>query len=235
MSQIRKSHKLWIAFISSICIIGIAWWFSFKHLNFTNVQRWSLELQQFTNTHIILTTLGLVAIQALSMLFTLPTKAIFNIVAGALLGFIGGAVVTLCGALIGTTGLFFFFGRLFSKPARHRIPDKLKKFEQKIQQRPLLTVASLRMILALPYGAITIFCAIGKIPYRPFIIGSLLGDIPVVALYSAAGLKLAQLANAKEAVSLQTIVILSIAGASLLAGTLWPNRAKQTPKEESVS
>ena len=51
-----------------------------------------------------------------------------------------------------------------------------------------------------------------------------LGDIPVVALYAAAGLKLAELTRTSEAVPWTTVLILSAAGLALVVGALFGGR-----------
>ncbi|MBN2716950.1 MAG: VTT domain-containing protein [Deltaproteobacteria bacterium] len=220
----RKPKKKIILAAVAASVLAVLWLLSMRHLDFATVQRFTRQIQSAATAHIAITFVSLMAIQALGMFFTLPTKAIFNLVGGALLGVIPGAIMTLLGTLLGTSGLFFATQKIVHPNTLDKLPSALKKFEQRLQTRPSVTVASLRMILALPYGAITIFCAVMRIPFRSFFIGSLLGDTPVVLLYAAAGLKLAELAGTNEALSVQTVVLLSLAGIGLLAGTLWPSK-----------
>lgn len=220
----RRSPKLIAISFASIIVIGIAWWISLRYLNFDSIKKQTLLIQTTAQNHIYVAAAGLFLIHLLGMLFTLPIKAIFNIVSGALLGVVAGTAITILGTLIGTTGLFFFSKKILRESASTRLPAKLKKFESKLKTHPTITVASLRLILALPYGAITMFSAATNIKYRPFIIGSFLGDIPIVLMYSSAGLKLADLVSAKEALSLTSVVILTLAGIGLFAGVLWPSR-----------
>ncbi|MBN2527525.1 MAG: VTT domain-containing protein [Deltaproteobacteria bacterium] len=219
----RKPKTIILALIAT-AVLATLWLLCMKHLDFKTVQQLTQQMHATASAHIIGTFLILIILHALGMLFTLPTKAIFNLVSGALLGFVPGAIVTLLGTLVGTSGLFFLTRNMIHTKNSNKFPERLKKFKQRLQNRPTLTVASLRMILALPYGAITIFCAVAKIPYRAFVTGSFLGDTPVVLLYTAAGVKLMHLANQSEAVSLETIALLSMAGMGLFAGALWPSK-----------
>ncbi|MBN2342740.1 MAG: VTT domain-containing protein [Deltaproteobacteria bacterium] len=229
MNAKKKSFTLLIV-IFAVALLCVLWWLSLRHIQFKDVQSYTLQMQSVAQTHLLITTALLFFIQAAGMFFTLPTKAVFNMVAGALLGFFPGALVTIAGTLVGTSGLFWVSRKITPDNIFEKLPPLLKRFEQKLLTRPTLTLASLRLILALPYGAITIFAAISGIRFRPFIIGSFLGDIPVVLLYSAAGLQLADLASAKDALSPTSIAVLTVAGVGLFAGVLWPSRAKKTTR-----
>ena len=86
-----------------------------------------------------------------------------------------------------------------------------------------LTAVPLLFARALPYGPITIACALVGIRFRQFAIGSLLGDLPVAALYAFAGSRLMLLASTDEAISPVTIAALVAAGvAALVAALSWP-------------
>ena len=224
MRRLTKKH---IVLPAAISVLALLWLLSLRHLDFNTVQTLTFKIQSAAKTHQIITFVFLLAIQAVGMFLSLPTKAIFTMVGGALLGFIPGAIVTVLGTLLGTTGLFFTTQKIVSQDTLNKMPRLLKKFEKKLRSRPALTVAGLRMILALPYGAITIFCAVTRIPYRAFLAGSFWGDLPVVLLYSLAGLKLAELASGGEAISPTTIVVLSLAGIGLFAGSLWPQKKER--------
>ena len=223
----KKSPAKIIYLAIALATLASLWLLCMRHLDFGTIQTLTLKMQSAASAHRVITFLVLLVIQAVGMFFTLPTKAIFNMVGGALLGFIPSAVMIMLGTLLGTTGLFFATQKIVTQDTLEKLPRQLKKFEKKLQNRPTLTVASLRLILALPYGAITIFCAVTRIPYRAFLTGSLLGDIPVILLYSFAGLKLAELAGTGEAVSPATIIALSLAGVGLFAGSLWPSKKER--------
>ncbi len=59
-----------------------------------------------------------------------------------------------------------------------------------------------------------------------FILGSFIGDIPIVLLYSLAGGRLATLNSASEAISPLAIVILAATGILLIVGALGERKEK---------
>lgn len=213
-----------VLLLIAVFVLAVGWFISMKHLDFKTVQRLTLEIRSTAVSHGIISFAALLLLHTIGMFFTLPTKAILNMAGAALLGFLPGAVVTLAGTLIGTSALFFTAQKLVQGDVLEKLPPLLQRFEKRLLNHPMLTVASLRMILVLPYGAITIFCAITRIPFRGFLWGSFIGDIPVILLYSTAGLKLIELAEQRDAISIETIVILSIAGIGLFAGSLLPRK-----------
>ena len=62
------------------------------------------------------------------------------------------------------------------------------------------------------------------IRYRQFLAGSIAGDLPVVILYAAAGSRIADLARPGDALTLNTVLLLTGAGAALLVSLLLKNR-----------
>lgn len=235
MKMRRPPIKKLLVFLFFVVVIS-TWVSSVRYMDFDTVQRWTWQIQSTAVDHAILTFFLLICAQAIGMLFTLPTKAILNMVGSALLGFTLGASLTMIGTLLGTTGLFFITRKLIQPDSMDLIPKKIKRYEQKLKHRPTLTIASLRMILALPYGSVTIFAAISQVPFRSFFVGSFLGDIPVVVIYSLAGIKLAQFAGKREAVSVESIIFISLVGIAMFAGSLlFEKKASQKTKNISLS
>jgi uncharacterized membrane protein YdjX (TVP38/TMEM64 family) len=142
-----------------------------------------------------------------------------TLLAGALLGPLLGTLCTLSGVLLGTSVLFFGARRLFRERFDKRLGIRAKRIQQKLASHPVRAVAGLRLVITLPYGLITLAAALSPIRYRDFILGSLIGDIPVVVLYTLAGERLAQLSSVSEALSPQTMALLIIVGLTLVIGS----------------
>ena len=169
---------------------------------------------------------------AISGALSLPTKGLLNVLAGALIGPIAATAVTLAAVLAGTSLLFFAIRRLLRERVSERMGDRARGLERRLAAGPVRAIAGLRLVVILPYGPITMAAALTSIGYRRFLVGSLLGDLPVVALYSLAGERLGGLATASEAISPLTAIALGAAGALLLAGALFGNRGLRRLDEE---
>jgi uncharacterized membrane protein YdjX (TVP38/TMEM64 family) len=158
---------------------------------------------------------------------TLPLKAVLTVLAGALFGPIGGSAITMVAILLGTSITFQLVRRYFRERVAKSRGKLARKLEQRFADRPIRAMAGLRLMITLPYGPITLAAAVTSIKYREFLLGSFIGDLPVIVLYSMAGERLATLASTSEAISPLTVVILVAAGAVLLIATFFGGKLKE--------
>ena len=205
--------KLSLSAIATIIII--IWLLSFHFITFDAVKTMALQSVDYAITHPFLASLGLFAVHFTGMLLSLPTKGIFTIVAGALLGIVTGSIITLTGVLSGTTILFYISRKVSQKNSSSPKFKIFEQFKKRVKNYPVLSVAGLRLILTIPYGPITVMSALSNIKYSRFLLGSIIGDLPVIILYTAAGMKLSSLTDTKDALSWQTVLILSSAGIAM--------------------
>ncbi len=203
--------------VGTVCCIH---WMTFAMVQ-NAVLRWSKDAADHPEWTIPL----LFTVQAIGMLFSLPTKALFTLASGALLGAVLGGAVTMAGVLAGTSGLFFAVRRILL-PEPKQLDPRLEKIRQRAAQRPIRTIAGLRLILTLPYGPITVMAALTPMSYGRFLLGSLTGDLPVVALYALAGERLYQLRDSSDAVSWSSVAILCTAGTALFISAIAGQKKK---------
>lgn len=160
---------------------------------------------------------ALVAVQALGMALSLPLKAVLTVLAGALVGGVGGSAATMLGVLLGTSALFVAVRRGLRGRFQAAMGERARRLERRLAQRPVRAVIGLRLIVTLPYGPITIASALTSVRYRDFLLGSLLGDLPVVVLYAFAGRELAGLRSLSDVLSPMTLAVLLTVAALVLA------------------
>jgi len=223
----RNTRRLILTAAIALAVIAALSIVALRYLTLERVQEIAREGSDFSARHRLLTALALAAAQALSMAFSLPTKAVLTLLAGALLGPWIGSPVTMAGVIAGATALFFFVRRMVNHERDEKRTGLIATLEKRIRRRPILAVAGLRMVITIPYGPITIAASLAGIRYPRFVLGSLLGDAPVVVLYCMAGERLATLATTSEAVSPVTAVILAAAGIVMLVGALAPGLGKK--------
>jgi uncharacterized membrane protein YdjX (TVP38/TMEM64 family) len=211
--------------LGALAAISFLWGLSYCFIDFQTAIGWINRARDSAAEHPWFLAGIVVSLQALSMLLSLPTKAMVNIAAGALLGLWAGTGLTLLGVIAGTSGLFWAVRRYGRNGLPFKVPATVENLEERLARRPVLSTAALRMMVLLPYGPITIACALTPISYRHFAIGSIIGDLPVVFLYSIAGARLMTLSSATDAIPTSTIIILMSAGALLLSSILIPPRS----------
>ncbi|MCP4601915.1 MAG: TVP38/TMEM64 family protein [Proteobacteria bacterium] len=203
-----------------VTLVAAAWVFVSHNLTLERIQSIAGDATDLSNEHFVLVFIALASAQAIGMGLALPTKALLTLLAGALLGTMVGSAATLIGVLAGTSILFFGARYVLRERVAKHLSARAKQIEQRVSNRPIRTMIGLRLFIALPYGPCTITAALSSMRYRDFLVGTLIGDIPVILLYSIAGQRLSTLASTSEALSPLTVAILIAAGLLFLVGTL---------------
>jgi uncharacterized membrane protein YdjX (TVP38/TMEM64 family) len=225
----RKIRRWAVLGAALLCLVA-AWLVVARHFTLADAKRAAKALAAIAEARPVAVFVGALLAQALGMALSLPTKALLALLAGALLGPLAGGAATEVGVLAGTTALFFGSGRLFARDPRATSDGLVARLAERLRARPLLAIIGLRLVVAIPYGPITIACAAAGIDYRRFLLGSLLGDLPITALYAFAGGRLMALAGADEAISPSTCVALAAAGLAMLAAALFrPLGSRRAP------
>ncbi|MCU0662614.1 MAG: VTT domain-containing protein [Myxococcota bacterium] len=178
------------------------------------------ETRQWSQSHLGLAVLCIGVAQFLSGVTGIPTKGVATLVAGALVGPLLSGVATLSGVAVGTTMLFFATRRLLGEYVRNRLGPRLAWVEERLAHRPIWSMIALRLMITLPYGPITMAAALSRVRYRDFLVGSIIGDLPVIALYSVAGSRLEALASTRDVIDPWSATLLLCAAIVMLASVL---------------
>jgi uncharacterized membrane protein YdjX (TVP38/TMEM64 family) len=227
--KLRRRLALASAFVALIAI----WIVVSRLFTLAEVRRLADASSHFAEAYPVAVFAAAALLQALGMTFSLPTKAPLVLLVGALLGTVAGAAATEIGVVSGTTLLFFGCRRLIGDASIARFGKLAARFEKRLRKRPVLAIVGLRLVVTIPYGPITIACAALGVRYRDFLVGSILGDLPVTALYALAGHRIATLLTTGEAISPATAIVLSLAGLALTAAALFgPDKLGRCEKEE---
>jgi len=215
----KLRRKLVLA--AALVALAALWIAASRLFTLAEVRSLAAASRRFTDAYPVAVFAAVAFFQALGMAFSLPTKALIVLLAGALLGTVAGAAATEIGVVAGTTVLFFGCRRLIGDASFARFGKLAARFEKRLRRRPVLAIAGLRLVVTIPYGPITIACAAFGVRYRDFLAGSLLGDLPVTALYAMAGHRIATLLTTGEAISPATVIVLSLAGLVITATALF--------------
>ncbi len=228
MSTRRIPSRRFFIIITIIAIAFVAIWLLVsRNLTLKDIQQVARAATDFSNEHPALVFIAIVIAQGIGMGFSLPTKALLTMLAGALLGFAGGAFATYVGVLMGTTALFFAVRHWLKDGVAKHLVGGAKQIEQRVSERPIRTMIGMRLFIFLPYGPCTVTAALSSMRYRDFLFGSLIGDTPVILLYVLAGERLLALTSTSEALSPLTVAVLAVVGVLFLAGALLGRRHKR--------
>jgi uncharacterized membrane protein YdjX (TVP38/TMEM64 family) len=220
-------------FIVIIALLIAAFWLILsRFFTLEEAQRIATELSAFTESHYPLVLLSLFAAQSAGMIFSLPSKAIITLLSGALLGPVVGSIATLAGVLSGTTVLFFAARCFLRNWTAQKLKANFSALEERLSHHPIRAVMGLRLFITLPYGPVTLAAALSPIRYRDFLIGSLLGDLPVIVVYCIAGQQLLSLTKMSQAVSPWTAAVLIAAGLFFVVTAVFGKTRTRGPSAE---
>ncbi|MPZ75143.1 MAG: DedA family protein [Deltaproteobacteria bacterium] len=132
-----------------------------------------------------------------------------------------GMVYSFAGCLLGsvaTYALGYFLGRDF---VRRMTGSKWEMVERKITQSGILAVATLRLIPIAPFTVINVISGAFQVPFRDYILGSLLGLAPGIVVTN---LFAHQLQSAIRNPGAGSFVLLGILIAASVWGAIWVRR-----------
>lgn len=213
---------------SVVIVVALAWVAAAKYLTLDDVKLIADAAIQVKDDYYWFVLLGLFFGNVLGMALSLPSKAVFTLLAGALLGPLIGGVVTILGVLSGTTILFFATRHLLREAISRRLGRRALFIDQRVFARPIRSIVGLRLFIALPFGPITMAAALSSMRYRDFLVGTLIGDIPVTFAYAIAAERLFALTMVSEALSPSTAAILLIVGLFILTSSFVGRRHRPT-------
>ena len=135
------------------------------------------------------------AFAALMLLFALKSLTVvfytglLYAAAGVLFPLPAALLVSLCGTLVASAIPYLLAGRIGARRAdelRERYP-KLKAFERIRSSSPLAFVVVLRCVNVINFDVGSMFCGAVRMAPAPFLLGSALGKLADVVLWTAAG------------------------------------------------
>jgi len=237
VTQDRRRRRRWLLLGGAGGGLLLLWGFFAGLVTADALRRLQQLGAHFAGEQPLATALLLALLLALTMALSLPAKAALNLLTGALLGPLAAGAVTLLGALAGTSVLFAVARHLLRSRAAAELGEQVARLQSRIERHPVLAIAGLRLMVTFPYAPITLAAALTRMRYRDFLMGSALGDLPVILLYSLAGARLATLRSLSDVLSPGTLLLLTLASLGLLAGALggrWGRKAPVSQGQEGA-
>ena len=185
------------------------------------MSRWAASLRESPARHFYIIgayIIGSVLLVPITLLI-LVTVIVFGPVAGSLYSLIG----CIAGALV-TYAIGYFLGQDF---VRKIAGAKWQRMEKKIGQTGIVAVATLRLLPVAPFTVVNIVSGAFKVPWRDYILGSLIGLTPGIVITS---LFAHQFASAIRNPGLGTFLLSAALIAVSVAGTVWLKRRFENAK-----
>jgi phospholipase D1/2 len=221
----QQKRRIWIgvAILILLCAAAAAWkWTPLADfITVEKMARWGASLRESPTRHFYI--LGAYIIGSLLLvpitLLILVTAIVFGPVAGSVYALIG----CLAGALV-TYGVGYLLGQDF---VRKIAGAKWRRIEKNIDQTGIVAVATLRLLPVAPFTVVNIVSGAFKVPWRDYIVGSILGLAPGILITN---LFAHQFASAIRNPGIGTFLLLAALIAVSVVGTIWLKRRFESPK-----
>lgn len=118
---------------------------------------------------------------------TLFPDSILAVAGGMAFGLIYGTLYTIIGAVFGAT-LSFYIARFLGRDVVNKlVHGKGKWFENGVEKKGFFVVLMLRLIPLVPFDIISYGAGLSKIKFKDFLLGTVIGIVPGVLVFSNLG------------------------------------------------
>ncbi len=188
--RLSYSREIKIAFFAVVVLAMAVLVFATNLGNATDfVQNLDLEkYRDYIASYGALAPLVLFLLQALQAIIPILPGSVITIAGGLLLGELEGAVISYFGTLLGATVVFYlskYFGRGFVEWLLHK--KDLGAYDKMFQNNGFVITFLLRAIPFVDFGFASYLISISSITFKEYFIGTAIGIIPTVLIYSYYG------------------------------------------------
>lgn len=127
----------------------------------------------------------LLAVYAIRPVFLFPVSPLW-VASGAFFGWVEGAILAIVGTALGAAAGFHLARHLGRAFVERRL-GRVRRWSGMTAGRGFRTVLALQLTPIVPHDLINNLAGISRMPYRHFALASLLGTIPIIAVYAYLG------------------------------------------------
>ncbi len=203
------------------------------YFNLESVQAALYQLIEYYEQSPIVFTLLFIASYIFLITLYIPGPLVLNLLIGAIMGPVLGTIVATIAATLGSMIAFFISRYFLQEWVRTKHPKQARAVDIAMQETGLFYVFMLRLAPALPIGLTNMLMGATSVPSHHFFSATLIGVIPWIAFYAAAGRELATLKSLEGLVSIEmsmlvlTLIALMLLGHFLLKRLNEPKTASQ--------
>lgn len=138
-----------------------------------------------------------IAVTALS----LPGAAIMTLAAGALFGFVTGAILASIGSVAGATLAFLAARFVLRDFVQRRFGARLRAIDEGFTREGPVYLLALRLAPVFPFFLVNLLVALTRLPARTYVLYSWIGMLPGTLVYIWAGTQLGAIQSPKDILS----------------------------------
>lgn len=207
-SSYKRSILLLVVFGALILLIR---YFNVQdYLSVSYLQSQSASLAGMVSRHYHLSVVVYLGVYAFLIACALPVVAPLTMLGGYLFGVFYGVLYAVVGASAGAMVYFLMIRYIFAHTLRARYVHQLASFQEKMNRYGASYLISLQLLTIIPYFVINTLAALANIPLATFLWTTVLGGLPLHAIYATAGRELATLNSVRDILKPSIIVLLLV-------------------------
>jgi len=208
-----KSVARLLPLAAVLAAIVAVFFFGFnEYLTFDMLSNHRQDLIQWTQKNRLLSVIGFVTIYVLVVALSLPGATLLTLAGGFLFGTAETTICVVVSATLGALGIFLITRYALADFFHAKTGDAGQKMEQGFRENALSYLLVLRLVPLFPFWLVNLVPALLGVPARTFVIGTFLGIIPGVVVYSSVGNGLGAVFDAGDTPDLGIIFELEILG-----------------------
>jgi uncharacterized membrane protein YdjX (TVP38/TMEM64 family) len=188
-----------LAVLAALMALGFAMGWH-KYLSFKTIGTNYEYLKTLIADHFVVALAAYMAIYIAVVALSAPGGLIMTLAGGLLFGWKVGIPATVISATVGASILFLIAKSSFGETLAAKAGPVLGKFRDGFKENALSYLLFLRLVPIFPFVLVNIAPALLGVPFRTYVIGTLLGIIPGTSAFSVVGAGLGSVVEAQNKV-----------------------------------
>lgn len=228
MSPAAGGMRTWLRFAPAALLLalfvgGLATGVA-KEFSFTALKAHHHELHLYALAHPIGAAALFVVVFVAAVASSLPIALILTVAAGAIFGPVPGAILTMVSATTGATATYAA-SRLAAgsnlQARAERASPVVHRILQSFGRNTFSHILTMRLIPLFPFGPVNVAAGLARVPVWPFVLATLLGEVPTAGIYASFGAGLGRVMGKGERPGLHSLhdpmLVLPMVGLALLS------------------
>ncbi|MBT5264952.1 MAG: TVP38/TMEM64 family protein [Rhodospirillaceae bacterium] len=180
-------HRLWPVAILVLGFIGFFVAGLNDYLTFETLRDNREYLATVVAEHAVLTATAFLALYIVVVAFSLPVAAPISIAGGLMFGIVGGSVLVVVGATIGSALVFLIARSAIGDSLRRRAGPWVRRLEVGFRDNALSYMLVLRLVPLFPFWLVNVVPALLGVRCKTYMLATFFGIIPGTVVYVGVG------------------------------------------------
>lgn len=187
VQTLLKDRRVWLALAAVTLFVMFRQTGLGEYLSLETLRTHRGTLTAWVANNFVLAALAYVAVYIVAVAFSMPGAVFLTLSGGFLFGAVFGTLLTVTGATIGATIIFFFAKTLFGENALDKFGAPAAKLADGIRRNAGSYLMVLRLVPLFPFFLVNLVPAFVGVPILTYVLTTFFGIIPGTAVFSLAG------------------------------------------------